>query len=212
MNYYIQKVRENVLPLSVGNSLPQVFTEWFFTELVLDYEQRNEICQLCNQEELRYHFQIKNRYTNYILWVGSQCILKFNVPVYENGLLLSKQKAKRKLKLLIEKKHIEFCIKSLEKLASSTNNKILHHALDYYMREKSLTPKFAFVVFWQLQTHKIDYNPTFFKINLKKKRYKDNFQDMPLERVHIIWPALSSSQRNTAIEMGHSTPHSEINE
>src|SRR5271156_6351447 len=115
MNYYIQKVRENVLPFSVGNSLPQVFTEWFFTEQVLDYEQRNETCQLCNQEELRYHFQIKNRYTHHILWVGSQCILKFNVPVYENGLVLSKQKAKRKLKLLIEQKHIEFCIKSLEK-------------------------------------------------------------------------------------------------
>ena len=166
MNHYIQKVRENVLPLSVGNSLPPVFTEWFFTEQVLDYEQRNETCQLCNQEELRYHFQIKNRYTNHILWVGSQCILKFNVPVYENGLLLSKQKAKRKLKLLIEQKHIEFCIKSLKKLTSATNNEILHHALDYYRREKSLTPKFAFVVFWQLKTHKIDYNPTFFKINL----------------------------------------------
>ena len=42
MNYYIQKVRENVFPLSVGNSLPPVFTEWFFTEQVLDYEQRKK--------------------------------------------------------------------------------------------------------------------------------------------------------------------------
>ena len=184
----------------------------FLQEQVLDYEQRNETCQLCNQEELRYHFQIKNRYTNHILWVGSQCILKFNVPVYENGLLLSKQKAKRKLKLLIEQKHIEFCIKSLEKLTSATNNEILHSALDYYMREKSLTPKFAFVVFWQLKIHKIDYNPTFFKINLKKKRHKDNFRDMPSDRVHLIWPALSSSQRNMAIEIRHSTPQSDINE
>ena len=211
MNYYIQKVRENVLPLSVGNSLPQVFAEWCFTDVIVDHEQRNETCGLCNQEELRYHFQIKNTYPKRVLWVGSQCILKFNVPVYENGFLLSKQKVKRKLKLLIEQKHIEFCIKSLEKLASATNNEILHSALNYYTREKSLTPKFAFVVFWQLKTHKIDYNPTFFKINLKKKKYNDNLQDMPFDRVHLIWPALSSSQRNIAIKMGHFPPHGETN-
>ncbi|MBF4400950.1 hypothetical protein, partial [Vibrio anguillarum] len=98
--------------------------------------------------------------------MGSSCILRFNVAVFENGLVLDKKSAEKKLNKHIEKMRLDSCITSLKALAEKENNPILVNALDYYQKNKCLTPKFAFVVFWRLDSQKIDYHPSFFKISL----------------------------------------------
>lgn len=204
---YPQRVAENILPLSVAGTLPEAFREWYFTEAVEDHETAEETCQLCNQEELRYHFEIKNRYTNHRLWVGSSCILKFQVQVFEAGNLLSPERAKKKLDALRRQMRLDSCLRALRELAAAEeNNEILSKALDYYAKNKYLTPKFAFVVFWRLSAKKIDHSPSFFKVSLKKDTYKRDLAQMPTERVHKFWSALSSSQRNLAIRYGHTEP------
>lgn len=203
---YPQRVRDNILPLSVGSSLPEAFEEWSFTERTVDHEAPIETCKLCEHEELRYHFEIQNALTKKTLWVGSQCILKFNLSVFEEGHRLSPSNAKKKLDRLMQQMRLKSCMAALEKLASSENNSILSSALSFYQKNKYLTPKYAFVVFWRLQHNKIDYTPSFFKINLKKSNYQQDLQEMNLSRVHIIWPALSSAQRTKAIAMGHKAP------
>jgi len=81
---------------------------------------------------------------------------------------------------------------------------ILNNALAFYKKNKYLIPKDAFVVLWRLQHNSIDHSPTFFKVRLKKDKYQANLKQMETSRVHLIWPALSSSQRKMAIELGHS--------
>ena len=79
---YTLKVRQNILPLSVGSTLPEAFEEWSFTDVTEDHESAEEVCQLCDKEGLRYHFLIKNVLTGAHLWVGSHCILQFDLSVY----------------------------------------------------------------------------------------------------------------------------------
>lgn len=205
---YPQRVRKNILPLSVAELLPEAFEEWTFTDEIRDHEEPVETCQLCEQEQLRYHFMIRNALTKEVLWVGSQCILKFGLSVFEDGLRLSGQQAKKKLDRLTQQMRLDSCIKALENLAEVENNEILHNALDYYDENKCLTPKQAFVVLWRLQKNKIDHSPSFFKVSLQKQKYRDDLRDMEPSRVRLIWPALSSSQRRLAEELGHSTPDS----
>lgn len=207
MSTYPQRVRDNILPLSVGSTLPEAFEEWSFTERTEDHEQPIETCQLCEQEALRYHFEIRNSLTNKILWVGSQCILKFGLSVFESGRRLSESDAKKKLERLMQQMRLESCMRALEKLAIAEKNKILSNALLYYRKNKYLSPKFAFVVLWRLRSNKIDHSPSFFKINLKRDNYQNDLRGMSLGHVHTIWPALSSSQRDMAIRMGHSAPN-----
>lgn len=206
MRNYPQRVRDNILPLSVGASLPEAFEEWSFTDNTVDHEEPTETCQLCEHEELRYHFEIKNALTNKTLWVGSQCILKFNLSVFEQGYRLSPSDAKKKLDRLMQRMRLQSCVNALEKLAAKEGNDILSNALVFYKKNKYLTPKYAFVVLWRLQSNRIDHSPSFFKINLKKSKYEQDMREMELSRVHIIWPALSSSQRAKAIAMGHIAP------
>lgn len=208
MHDYPQRVRDNILPRSVASSLPEVFEEWSFTEHTIDHEKPVETCQLCDHENIRYHFEIKNSLTQETLWVGSECILKFDLSVFEGGVRLSVGEVRKKLSRLTDQLRLESCIKALDKLASAECNDILTNALSFYRKNKYLTPKFAFVVLWKLQQHRIDHRPSFFKISLKKAKYKEDLRRMALDRVHVIWPALSSSQRKHAIEMGHKPPPS----
>lgn len=208
MRSYPQRVRENILPLSVASTLPDAFEEWSFTDRTVDNEEPIETCELCEHEELRYQFEIRNAMTQKTLWVGSQCILKFNVSVFEGGRRLSADDSKRKLDRLMQKMRLESCITALEKLANEEDNEILTSALAFYKKNKYLSPKFAFVVLWRLQHNKIDHSPSFFKINLQKSKYQDDLRAMAVGRVHVIWPALSSSQRSMAIRMGHAAPNS----
>jgi hypothetical protein len=102
MSTYPQRVRENILPLSVAETLPEAFEEWSFADETIDHEEPVETCQLCNQEELRYHFKIRNALTAHTLWVGSKCILKFGVSVFEGGRRLTEDQAKKKLDRLVD--------------------------------------------------------------------------------------------------------------
>ena len=206
MSTYPQRVADNILPLSISGVLPDAFKEWYFTESIEDHGKPIEDCELCDQEQLRYHFEIKNRETASHLWVGSSCILKFQVQVFDNGVLLNAPEAKKKLNNLKQKMRLDSCIKSLRELAISENNKILSSALEFYLKNKYLTPKFAFVVFWRLNRNNIDHSPSFFKLSLKKDKYKTDLANMPLDRIHTIWSALSSSQRKLAISYGHTAP------
>lgn len=206
MSTYPQRVRENILPRSVAQSLPAAFAEWRFTERTIDHEEATETCELCEQEQLRYHFEIENHRNGNLLLIGSQCILRFNVAVYDNGIKLDEAATKRKLNKLIERMHMNACIAQLERLAAAETSDILRNAMSFYRQHGYLTPKFAFVVLWRLQKNKIDHHSSFFKVSLKTDKYKRDLKEMQLSRVHTVWPALTYSQRKLAISYGHSAP------
>lgn len=203
---YSQRVRDNILPLSVGDTLPKAFEEWSFTDETEDHEEPVETCQLCDQEQLRYHFKIRNAFTHHSLWVGSHCILKFGLSIFERGRKLSPTEAKRKLARLTEKMHQDSCVRALRAVLAEEENAVLKGALDYYEKNKFLTPKQAWVVLWRLKTHGINHNPTFFTVRLKRDQHKYDLRTMAPERVHLIWPALSTAQKRMAVEMGHQPP------
>jgi len=201
-----QRVRESILPLSIGDTLPKAFEEWYFTGFTEDHEEPCETCELCGQEGLRYHFEICNGHTGHTLQVGSHCILQFNVAVFEDGQKLSPKEAKRKLDKLTQQMRLESCVRALERLAQAENTDILRNALDYYRKNKKLTPKQAFVVFWRLRQNQIDHAPSFFNVTLRKQRYLNDLEEMDTSRVHFFWHALSASQKQRAIELGHWPP------
>jgi hypothetical protein len=206
MSTYPQRVKNNLLPLSIGETLPKAFEEWSFTDVTEDYGTPTETCQLCEQESLRYQFEIRNSLTFKTLWVGSQCILRFNLSVFEDGVALSGAEAKKKLDRLIQKMHQESCVRALTKLANAERNDILSKALEYYQKNKYLSPKFAAVIVWKLNSHRIDYSPSFFKIHLNSQKHRTDLREMESWKVQELWPLLTSAQRTLAIRLGHNAP------
>lgn len=206
MTGYTQRVRDSILPVSVGDTLPSAFSEWSFTNDTIDHEAPIETCHLCGQQDLRYHFEIANQYTHAKLWVGSHCILRFDVAVVEHGRRLSAPEAKRHLKKLTQKMQLDACIRSLEQLAAREANPILNGALEYYRRRKKLTPKYAAVVFWKLQQFNIDHHPSFFKVEMRRDKHINDLREMATGRIHPFWSALTTAQRRKIVSLGHQPP------
>jgi len=196
---YSERARDNILPLSQGKFFPAVFDEWRVTGQVKDYRDLVATCHLCEQERLRYHFEIANRFTRRTMWVGSSCILRFGVAVYEGSRRLTGKAVERKLASLIDQVRYDACLAALRALVRAERDTILENALDYLKNHGSLTPKFAFVVLWRLKEQGIDHSPSFFKINLRRQKYMRDMESMPASRVRMIWPALTAAQRKKAI-------------
>lgn len=206
MHSFPRRVAENILPKSIAGTLPAAFREWYFTGETVDHEIPDETCNLCDKEGLRYHFEIRNRQTGHRLDVGSECILKFQVAVFDEGRELTPEEARKALAERVRQMRLESCLRALERLAATESNDILASALAYYKLHKALTPKFANVVFWRLQANAIDHDPSFFKVRLDKASYVTDLGAMPSRNVHRIWKALTSAQRKKAQELGHNAP------
>lgn len=206
MQSFPKRVAENILPLSLAATLPAAFREWHFTGKTVDHEVPHETCRLCDQDGLRYHFEIQNSVTGNRLDVGSECILKFQVAVFDAGRELSVDEARKALAERVRRMRLESCLRALQRLALSESNEILSSALRYYELHKALTPKFANVVFWRLQVNAIDHDPSFFRVRLDKASYVADLRAMPTRNVQRIWKALTSAQRKKAQEFGHDAP------
>ncbi|EME7683395.1 hypothetical protein VZ882_004340, partial [Salmonella enterica] len=74
MASWLDKARDNMLRYSSGQAWPAVMKEWSVTGGFIDSHSINKTCELCDNEGLRYQFQITNVLTHYSLWVGSTCI------------------------------------------------------------------------------------------------------------------------------------------
>ena len=206
MEQYAQRVRANILPKSVAQTLPAAFREWHWTGDTEDYGHPTEICELCEQESLRYHFQIKNDQTKGVLQVGSQCILRFDVAVYENGRRLSLNEAKTKLNATLRGMQHAACVRALRDVLAREPNAILESALARYEAHDALTPKQINVVFWRLGVNHIEFNPSFFKVDLSKTKLKVDLMTMRDYERARVWQAMTSSQRSAAIRFGAPPP------
>lgn len=88
-----------------------------------------ETCRLCDKEGLPYHFEVRNDQTGYRLNVGSECILKFQVAVFEEGRELRPDEARKALAERMRQMRLEGCLRALERLAAAEANDILSNAL-----------------------------------------------------------------------------------
>jgi hypothetical protein len=206
MRRYPQKVREAILPLSSANTLPEAFGEWTVTGHIIDREETAVSCPLCVREESRYLFEVKNALTEKTFWADSRCIVKYGIPVFGEGVLLTKARAKKNLRTREQEKRVESCLRALEKVAREEDNGVLRDAVEYFRMNRFLTPRFAFVVFWKLKAHGIEYSPSFFRVSLHKARYKRDLSEMETSRVHFFWEALTTGQKRQALGMGHTSP------
>lgn len=74
-----EKVRTNLVPLSKAKSTKEAISEWFYTGEHKRHDDATEICHLCGQHGLKYHFEIENKHTANALMVGSECIKRFEI-------------------------------------------------------------------------------------------------------------------------------------
>ena len=202
MSQFLEASKRNLLPLSQENTnFNLALREWEHNGEVVDHLTPEEVCELCNHANLRYHFAIVNRLTNESLQVGSSCIEKFNITVFdEEGNALTGADRKKKLKNTVTLKQKEMMLEPLYMLYQAYQSK--HRDTDHIQKDirelkkkDGLSPQKLLSLFRQLQQSDIFYVPQLYKITLRSTENKQALAEMSDYDRGLIWLSLSPQQR-----------------
>lgn len=194
-------VAKNIFPLSrEKEDLIKALAEWIYTDRCYDLESAEEICQLCDHENIRYQFEIQNKQTGEILLIGSECIKRFDIKAIDSGgRVLSQDETNRKVnkargKLIADAKKKKL-INTLLLLASVENTVNINSFIDDYNIRGAFTPRQLLYLLDLLSRYKIPADRSCFKMALKKGYWRNQLHEMSPHDLIRLWPCLSAAQR-----------------
>jgi hypothetical protein len=200
----IARVKANLLPLSKErHDLDIALEEWAYTGECLDYEEPFETCQMCDKDSLRYHFLIENGYTGNALWVGSECITRFNVgAIAPDGTLVQGEGAARLVQAdrnrLIEearqKRVREAIVTVLEAETEPKWKEMLRSCLDHVSEKDGFTPKQMAAIAWRARMFRVRHSPRDFKVTLRRADHKELVIEMEDWKYEQLRPYLTRTQ------------------
>ncbi|MCC2521093.1 PWWP domain-containing protein [Vibrio coralliilyticus] len=201
INPWLERSIVNLVPLSRADVFTEACKEWIFSGEVIDYGEATEQCELCEHDELRYHFQIENGDNSNKLWVGSSCILRFEeiVVLDENKReLLDHKERKKVLDKALKAKQIDASLEPLRalwKIALDKRNTVHNMALEI-KSGKSLPPDSLRVLFDLLDQYNIKFKAGDYSVNLRSEFYQFQLSYMPKDMQKHIWQCMSKQQKD----------------
>lgn len=67
-------------PAFSSENAEEFFNAWKHTGQIRVHDDQNAVCELCGYPRLRYQFLVAQRDTGEAIWVGSECVLNFELP------------------------------------------------------------------------------------------------------------------------------------
>lgn len=202
VNPWLKKSEQNLVPLSISNDFSDALKEWFFTGDVEDHFGELVECEMCEHPELRYHFEIKNRLKDNVLWVGSSCIERFEeIEVFDkNGIrLITEESRKKELKRQLKKKLEELMFQPLRDLwkaypkGSEHRDQILR-AVEHYKKQSGFIPRDLLLLFSRLDKKNIAYESKRYKLSLRSDYNKTFVNVLTKEELKKLQPCFSLEQ------------------
>jgi hypothetical protein len=201
MSIWLENSEKNLLPLSTEKeNFAIAIKEWFYTDELIEYEEPEEICELCEKDGLKYHFKIKNELGN-TLWVGSKCIEKFGITIYdENGIEITENK-EAYLVNQAKKKHVKDTLSKLNniytlgKIQGHSFKELDSYCITNYNVEGKFNAKMINYLFQRFENEKIRFRCNCFKIDLRADESKKLLLNLKMVQYNRIKGALSVSQR-----------------
>ncbi len=198
----IEIIKKNIFLCSLEkNNVLEAFKEWRYDGVINDLGIRVKTCELCEQPELRYQFQITNVHSESELWVGSECIKKFNTISVTNkdGVNLSYDLAVKKIdkdrrKMIVDSK-TKSMLNSLVQLSWKDEEFDIEDFIKYFKERGAFTPNQLSTVIWRLEKHQTDFEKGNFKCTIKRIREREQLLNMEDWKIKKIWECLSPSQK-----------------
>jgi len=191
---------ENLLQFSVEKREHTVAAkEWCFSGNVIDHCIANQICQLCEGKNLMYHFEICNKSKEVALLIGSSCIKKFDISVYDNdGNELFGVQKDSFLKKKIQEKKNELLLEQLRALWSKSppdEKEEIEFYVSNYTRKNGFSPEEIIFLFSQMDKQHVEYTNVLYKVSLRSQFELLSLVHMSVTEQGKILPCLSVPQR-----------------
>ncbi|MDP2714439.1 hypothetical protein [Rheinheimera sp.] len=199
-NPWMENSIKNLIPLSAANDFKEALKEWEFTGEVIDHQIADETCELCEHEELRYHFEIINYLKLNHLWVGSSCILRFQeIVVYdESGMQLTDARTrKRELDRALKDKQVDIALQPLRILwkIDREYRKYIEMSVSHFKSKGAFTPQNLVVLCEKMHKNDIKYQPSMFPVYLRTRECKAYLRTLKDDQLNYVLQCMSSQQR-----------------
>lgn len=187
------------------DNFEQAVTEWRSTGVCKRTSESHTSCELCEQERLAFHFQIENELNGNQILVGSSCITKFNIAVYNpSGQRLSGKALKIHFREKIEGAKQEAMLDELRCLyRSATGDTVQNYiaqAVESYKQNNGFSPvEMRDIIRWA-EALGGECSLGLYKINLRTKVNKDDLIYMSTSDQEVILPFLSPQQQRRFIK------------
>lgn len=173
---WIDNVKKNIFPLSIEKySLHIALEEWYFDHME-DNIEADSTCHLCDHFPIRYKFLITNHITKKQLYVGSECILRFEDENYslkdENGNFVDNDTLNNAKNIALKTMLLDY-LRTVDSLDP-------RDILEIIERDKKLSPKMI-PMFYRPYKHADDSMKKimrkYLKVNLRKNVNQQQLHD-----------------------------------
>ena len=198
---WASRAAANLMPLSVEkDDLGTALTEWEYTGHYEDLGVPSADCELCTHPDIRYQFEIGNRFTHCKLLVGSECITRFGISSIdgEGRVLDAEQTGKlvaRDRRKLIEAARKRRVVSNLVELANRDIKFNILSFIEYISIRGAFTPNQMLLLIWRFGEHNVNYNIRDFKITIRRGREKQQLRDAKPWQIEQLSPLLSPAQK-----------------
>ncbi|PEZ18648.1 hypothetical protein CN337_20455 [Bacillus anthracis] len=198
-NDWLQRAKKNLFEMSVEKGdFEKARQEWFYKGLE-DNEYCDAKCELCDHEQIRYEYLIKNKLNNNTMVVGSDCIGKFTndfkTDFYDmNGNLVNKKRLKDDQKEYLK----DLLHKALDKRLANSNNEFYKNIANTIKKNGKLTPnqlKCLHNFYPTLDDMGQRAFKSIVKVRLRKEKEQDQLKNLSLIDLEFVAQFMTSSQR-----------------
>ncbi|PDZ39471.1 hypothetical protein CON18_14650 [Bacillus cereus] len=198
---WIKRAKKNLLKKSVEKEdFPKARKEWQYKGLE-DNEYCEAECELCNHEEIRYEYIIKNKLNNNIMIVGSKCIQKFTDDFKTDffdteGNLVNEQRLTKDKKAYLK----EVLHKALDKRLATSNSEFYKNIAKTIKKDGKLTPnqlKCLHNFYPTLDDMGQRAFKSIVKVRLRKEKEQEQLKNLSLIDLEFVAQFMTSSQRKT---------------
>ena len=199
-NPWLENSIKNLIPLSKANEFKEALKEWEFSGNVIDHEYSTETCELCEHEDLRYHYEIKNPLKQNDLWVGSSCILRFQeIIVYDDkGIQLTDESQRRReLEKVLKEKQLDLALQPLRILWKKDEKyrKHIEKNVSHLKEKGAFLPKGLAILCARMMNYDIEYKTSMFPVYLRTKESKEQLVELEDKLLEHVIKCMSPQQR-----------------
>ncbi len=206
MSNWAERASASLLPLSRASTLGAALKEWTYTGRFFDLEAADGTCELCGQQELRYHFEIENDGTSASLLVGSECIKRFEIAgIDEQGRRLDARDmgklVDRHRRGLVEDARKQRVMTALLKLGRKAPDFDAQNFIAFVDDKGAFTPNQVAMIFWRLGSAGVEYRPADWKVRLRRDSDIGQLRTMKPAAFKRVMAALTAAQRRRIDEI-----------
>ena len=210
MNKWFENAKVNLLENSnEKEDYNKAKTEWYFNEIVIDNNDETEIdekrpsCELCEHEDLRWQFIIKNKLNQNTLKVGSTCIKQFDIVLideagYSSTGVERDKKINKTINEKIKEANFNNVLEALRNLwrKDKENRKIIEKAAKQWKEKNAFSPNMLYFLLFRFEKNNIDVSKLKFKLSVRSDYYTKQMEELGKLKYMKIRQYLSDNQKD----------------